>query len=664
MKAFKKLYRENYPEYLERVYASWLGKNIGIRLGAPIEGWTYDEIQKQYPHIEDYLVDYDIFAADDDSNGPLFFVRALDKGNDITAEDIGDTFLNYIQEYTGFFWWGGVGVSTEHTAYENLKRGIKAPRSGSKKVNGIATAEQIGGQIFSDCWGYVSGYDPLLAKELSVKAASVTHDENGLQGAIFVAVAITLAFQRENIMDVLNETLEYLDADMRYAQVCRDIIRFYEENPEDWLKCFRYIQENYGYDKFPGTCHILPNSAIMVMAMCYGENDFSKTLCMLDQCGWDTDCTCGNVGSIMGALVGIEGIDKKWILPINDVVNASSCVGSLNMQSISRSAEMFADYAMQLKGLESPHMSCFRLPYATEGFRSEAGRLEVNHGLLLKKDTEVYHYAYYLPEDIYDARYDPVFSPIVYPNDSIRFYLKSDDLFTVKAFVEDCEGNRYESDETVFLKRGILQYKLPVKKNMVIHRFGLISDEDCTLSGYDVFPVSVSETDFSDYPMDGYGPRWGGDTLYNVRAFTQHSGAWKIEGGKLTGCKDDHALITTGNTAFYANELQMTFEKEGELDDYLVFGFQGYMNFYALGIQRGRLVLLKKTDIYEIVYEKPVETEILSKYTLKAVLSNDKIQVYFCDWMYEIAAEIQRRGGVGVLSKGSLPIHLLGFKFR
>ena len=67
------------------------------------------------------MIDYGIFAADDDSNGPLFFVRSLLEKKDISAEDIGNTFLNYIQEYSGFFWWGGVGVSSEHTAYENLK---------------------------------------------------------------------------------------------------------------------------------------------------------------------------------------------------------------------------------------------------------------------------------------------------------------------------------------------------------------------------------------------------------------------------------------------------------------------------------------------------------------------------------------------------------------
>ncbi|MCA1075918.1 hypothetical protein K9O30_19770 [Clostridium bowmanii] len=50
------------------------------------------------------------------------------------------------------FWWGGYGVSTEHTAYLNLKNGFKVPYSGSERVNGKILAEQIGGQIFIDTW--------------------------------------------------------------------------------------------------------------------------------------------------------------------------------------------------------------------------------------------------------------------------------------------------------------------------------------------------------------------------------------------------------------------------------------------------------------------------------------------------------------------------------
>ena len=68
---------ENKSLWIEKkIYGAWLGKLIGIRAGAPIENWTSEEIRKTFGKIEGYPVDYDVFAADDDSNGPLYFVRA------------------------------------------------------------------------------------------------------------------------------------------------------------------------------------------------------------------------------------------------------------------------------------------------------------------------------------------------------------------------------------------------------------------------------------------------------------------------------------------------------------------------------------------------------------------------------------------------------------
>ena len=136
--------------YMEKVYAGWLGKIVGIRLGAPIEGWTYQRIRDVFGEVWSYPVDYKNFAADDDSNGPLFFIRALEDCEDLnnfSSKDVANALLNYAPYEHGFFWWGGYGVSTEHTAYLNLRNGIPAPRSGSIEQNGATMAEQIGGQI-------------------------------------------------------------------------------------------------------------------------------------------------------------------------------------------------------------------------------------------------------------------------------------------------------------------------------------------------------------------------------------------------------------------------------------------------------------------------------------------------------------------------------------
>lgn len=583
---------EESRSYLEKVYASWLGKVIGVRLGSPVENWSSEKIMETYPDEEGYLVDYDIYAADDDLNGPLFFVRALLDYDDIDAEKIGETFLNYLEEYRGFFWWGGVGVSTEHTAYENLKNGLMAPESGSALTNGLTMAEQIGGQIFSDCWGYVALEDPELAKKLAVMASSVTHDRNGIEGGIFVATAIALAMRKDDIHEVITEALEYLNKDLEYCKVAKDIIGFYENNKDDWTKCLNYIQEHYGYDKYPGVCHIIPNMALMIMAMSYGDNDFDRTLIILNRSGWDTDCNCGNVGSIMGALLGLKGISEKWITPIDDIVNASSAIGCLNIQSVSGAAKMFTKLAYRLKNEPEPEFPYFVLPYGTNGFRCRDGKIEVRDDALQVDSQDIYRYVYYLTDDLYDARYDPEFSPVLEPGDQLEIKISSEMKQELITYVKDCDGTEYES---VHEAKGdaLIVIDVPTGKNIVINLFGIRAKYPYRIIDIKVNRRPKLHYEFSEYPLEHYGPRYGGDCMNNIRAFVRHSGDWDIADG-LKGESEEHALISSGNYGNGYDRIEWTFIPEKGRKHYLVFDMTGYLHYEAIGFRNVEIVHIRK----------------------------------------------------------------------
>src|SRR5271165_812850 len=187
-------------DYLERVYAGILGKIIGVYLGRPFEGWTYQRIMRELGPIQYYVnerLGKPLVVTDDDISGTFTFMRALsDFGNsaDLTAAQIGQTWLNYIIENRTILWWGGFGNSTEHTAFLRLKQGIPAPRSGSIALNGKTVAEQIGAQIFIDSWAMVAPGNPVLAFELAGKAASVSHDGEAVLAAQFLAVMESQAF--------------------------------------------------------------------------------------------------------------------------------------------------------------------------------------------------------------------------------------------------------------------------------------------------------------------------------------------------------------------------------------------------------------------------------------------------------------------------------------
>lgn len=450
-------------EYIERIYAGWMAKIIGIRLGAPVEGWTYEQIKDIYGSPDGYTVDFREFAADDDSTGPFFFLHGLEDGKkweNMEAQDVGDALLNYAPYEKGFFWWGGYGVSTEHTAYLNLRNGIKAPMSGSIELNGEATAEQIGGQIFIDTWGLVAPGNPDLAASLAEKAASVTHGGNGVYGGIFVAACISCAFVETDIRKIIEKGLSYIPNDCEYARIVRIVMDFYDRYPKDWEVCYAFIRDHYGYDKYPGACHIIPNTAVMILALLYGEGDFSDTLNICNRCGWDTDCNVGNIATIMGVRGGLSCIDyEKWRKPINDFLIYSSVMGSMNIADVPSGASYIVKLAARLAGEELPPPydtviagnpeSChFEYPGSTHAIRvrmehlddrlarntnacsienttesAATGERSLKVVALPVKETEkfyVYKKTYYYPEDFHDNRYSPSFSPLVYPGQNIH----------------------------------------------------------------------------------------------------------------------------------------------------------------------------------------------------------------------------------------------------
>ncbi len=301
-------------DYMERVYAGVLGKIIGVYLGRPFEGWHYDPIMEHLGEINYYV--HERFGAplivpDDDISGTFTFLRALpDNGNDVgvTAEQIGNTWLNYLIEKQTVLWWGGLGNSTEHTAYLRLKSGIPAPLSGSIATNGQVVAEQIGSQIFIDGWAMVAPGDPELAAELARRASSVSHDGEAIYGAQVIAAMEAQAFVESDINALIDTAVRFIPKDSVIARMINDI-REWHEDVSNWHDARSLMNEHYGYDKYGGNCHMVPNNGLIIMSLLYGDDDFQKSLKIVNTCGWDTDCNSGNVGCLLGIKNGLAGLE-------------------------------------------------------------------------------------------------------------------------------------------------------------------------------------------------------------------------------------------------------------------------------------------------------------------------------------------------------------------
>lgn len=628
---------EDYPV---RCYAGWLGKIIGVRLGAPVEGWEYDRIREVLgENVFDYIVDYHEFAADDDTNGPLFFLRALKDyvcSEELTAEEIGRTWLNYTPYEHGFYWWGGYGISTEHTAYLNLRAGIPAPRSGSIAQNGKTVAEQIGGQIFIDTWGLVNPGNPERAARFARKAASVSHDGEGICGGMFVAACIAQAFVEHEIRPVIEKGLSVLPLNCEYVRMARNVIAFYDKYPEDWRECYRYVRENYGYDRYPGNCHIIPNSAVMVLAMLYGDGDFTRTIGICTMCGWDTDCTTGNVGTILGVLVGLDGIDEKWRQPVHDLLVCSSVMGSLNIVDIPGSVFEMAGYAYRLNGKAYPEpwkailegraaRFHFDLPGSTHSFRV-AGTEKYHLKNVQQKEgsgflrcaaqisggsVDIYHQTYYGKKDFTDSRYDPAFSPILYPGQrvsaTVRLSPASDSRFTACVFAYDAHHNRDITGDRVMLTPGEwtqIDLQIPPIEGGLIERAG-IRFEHCA-GPMDWLIADVDDVTFRggpDYSVD-FSLEQEEHWTFSHREITQMtrmSGYWTLEENCLCGSGAGNAEMYTGDAEWDDYTVMGTLRPLAGDTHRLLARVQGGCRCYAAALaENGRIRLMKNLDLHYV----------------------------------------------------------------
>ena len=456
-------------DYAERVYAGVLGKVIGVYLGRPFEGWSYEMIQKRLGDIEYYVhdkLDVPLIVTDDDIAGTFTFIRALeDHGTNpnISPEEIGDSWLNYLIKNRSVLWWGGLGQSTEHTAYLRLANGIKAPMSGSMAMNGQVVAEQIGAQIFIDGWAMVAPGDPDQAVKFAEAAARVSHDGEAVYGAKVLAAMEAMAFVENDIQKLIDIGLSYIPKDSVIARMIADL-RSWNASDKDWRATRELLAANYGYDKYGGNCHMVPNHGLIIHSLLHGDGDFSETLKIVNTCGWDTDCNSGNVGCLMGILVGVDGIDASiengidWRGPVADRLYCPTSDGDRCISDCAREATQIINMGHTLGGAArfAPKQGAqfhFSFKGSVQGFQVQSGTAQLSNpnGDALhisgkagaRIGTPVFAPSVEVAEYFEKAHYKLMASPRIFPGQQVYAGVSSPDANLYIAYYGDGDETCY-----------------------------------------------------------------------------------------------------------------------------------------------------------------------------------------------------------------------------
>ena len=302
-------------DYAEQIYAGVLGKIIGVYLGRPVEGWPYADLRERFGELNYYVhreLGEPLVVADDDVSGTFAFARALeDHGYPAALEPwhVGDTWLNYIIENRTILWWGGLGRSTEHTAFLRLLDGVPAPRSGSVAMNGPTLPEQVGAQIFSDAFAMAYPGDPERAAAAVRAAASVSHDGVALDAAAFLAAMRARAFEEADLGRLVEGCRHHV-RDRRLSAALDQVIELCDKEA-DWREVRDRIDRDLGYANHDGPCHVIPNHAMTLAALLLGGDDFQRSVMIAASAGFDTDSNAGVVGCLNGIRLGLDAITAQ-----------------------------------------------------------------------------------------------------------------------------------------------------------------------------------------------------------------------------------------------------------------------------------------------------------------------------------------------------------------
>ena len=129
-----------------------------------------------------------------------------------------------------------------------------------------------------------------------------------------------MAFTEKDLNVLLDRAETYLSNEQLIA-IIRDV-REICSRESDWRAVREYLNPKYGYEVFPGCCHMVPNHAMVIASILLGGDDFQKSISIASSAAWDTDCNAGNVGAFNGIRLGLDGINAgaDFRTPVADLM--------------------------------------------------------------------------------------------------------------------------------------------------------------------------------------------------------------------------------------------------------------------------------------------------------------------------------------------------------
>ena len=296
--------RISYNEYFDKVYGCFLGKCVGGTAGGPAEG------RKEL--LDEPLNEEILHSAlpNDDLDLQILWLELLEKrGAEITAREMAEEFAKKVPygpgEY-GYF-------------IKNFECGIYPPVSGV--FNNRYYVNGMGCPIRSEIWGCLFPGAPTLTEKYVRMDGSLDHGKDSVDAEYFLASLESEAFFAngyEDVIPLINSALSVVPKDSKIYSAISDAVNFYLEG-RDWKWARGELLRRYGH---ADCTNLYQNMAFTVSTLLYSQGDFRETVRLGLAFGYDTDCICATVASIIGILKG-----AKVLLEVDGMTDTGLNIG-------------------------------------------------------------------------------------------------------------------------------------------------------------------------------------------------------------------------------------------------------------------------------------------------------------------------------------------------
>ncbi|MBN2270514.1 MAG: ADP-ribosylglycohydrolase family protein [Sedimentisphaerales bacterium] len=313
--AFAAKYRRiSVADYVDKMKGGWIGQMAGVGWGGPTEFKWKGEIipEDKIPQWKPEMINQ---FGQDDIYVEMTFLRSLELyGMDVSLRQAGIDFAN-----SGYPLW-----HANNAGRSLLRSGIAPPDSGHPEFN--KHADDIDYQIEADYAGLIAPGLPNVAIELGEKFGRLMNYGDGLYGGQFVGGMYAEAFFEDDIVKIVQAGLKCIPKASQYYECIADVLKWYQQNPDDWEKVWRLIEQKYqdnpdyrraSCDKGEFNIDAKINGAYIVMGLLYGKGDPDQTIIISTRCGQDSDCNPSNSGGVLFTTIGFEKLPDRFKSALN-----------------------------------------------------------------------------------------------------------------------------------------------------------------------------------------------------------------------------------------------------------------------------------------------------------------------------------------------------------